>query len=69
MTNEKQCEGCQKNVPASVITCDDCTFAKVAAPGVTKEEWVASLINKSAKGKEISKGKPRKPYAKPVPKK
>lgn len=66
MSNEKQCEGCGKNVPESVITCDDCTFAKIAAPGVTKAEWIASLASKPVK-KEKPKFKKRKPFVKPSP--
>jgi hypothetical protein len=66
MSDTKKCEGCGKDVPVCVITCDDCTFARIAAPGVTKAEWVKSLVTKSAKSKEKPKRAPRKTYNKPT---
>lgn len=58
MSDDKRCDGCQKSVPTCVRTCDDCMFKRLAAPGMTKENWIKSLMTKSAKGKDR---KPRKP--------
>ena len=48
---ENTCDDCGSPAASAVKTCSDCTFKKVASPGVTKAQWITSLSEKPTKKK------------------